>query len=392
MLRCTLRRDAVDVAGEHGALLDVGDTEETSGDTLESDGEATVRRHAVFEGIEVEMECIGVHAATEHLLAIVRLLMDTLATGGDLQTTHEEVEAESQRRILGVIHGVESTVLGGEMGDEDEVGPVFLEGVPADSAFLLGCEVILASVVRLAEVVLEENLMHLAEFPRGHLLGQDRINGIEEVELVRTVALHDGDDMAQQGCLQRHDILLTFDEAHLHIEGDILIEVAGGSMFLRAVGGRNLEDALIDADADLLVELRRLGEINLLAEIIHLEDVGTAFCTLGYDLRGEDLGEAVGSEELAERACDGGLHLEDRHVARVTESDLTVIELIAEECLLVAELEGVHIDHLGGCRAAQDAHLCHRNLDGVVESSGVLDPRLVDGTGEGNRHLAAEVV
>ena len=35
-----LGRDAVDVAREHGAFLDVGDAEEASRDTLEADGEA----------------------------------------------------------------------------------------------------------------------------------------------------------------------------------------------------------------------------------------------------------------------------------------------------------------------------------------------------------------
>ena len=37
----------------------------------EADGEAAVRRHAVAEGVEVEMESIRIHATTEHLLAIV---------------------------------------------------------------------------------------------------------------------------------------------------------------------------------------------------------------------------------------------------------------------------------------------------------------------------------
>ena len=42
---------AVDVAWEHGAFLDVGDAEEAGGDTLQADGEAAVRGHAVAEGI-----------------------------------------------------------------------------------------------------------------------------------------------------------------------------------------------------------------------------------------------------------------------------------------------------------------------------------------------------
>ena len=75
-----LGSDAVDVAGEHRAFFDVGDAEEASRDTLESDGEAAVRRHAVAESIEVETESIRVHATTEHLLAVIGFFMDTLST------------------------------------------------------------------------------------------------------------------------------------------------------------------------------------------------------------------------------------------------------------------------------------------------------------------------
>ena len=69
-----LGSDAVDVAGEHGAFLDVSDAEEAGGDALEADGEAAMRRHAVAESIEVETESIRIHATTEHLLAVVRFL------------------------------------------------------------------------------------------------------------------------------------------------------------------------------------------------------------------------------------------------------------------------------------------------------------------------------
>ena len=201
------------------------------------------------------MERIRVHATTEHLLAVVGLLMHTLSAGGDLEASHEEVEAQCERGVLGVVHRIESTVLGREMGDEHEVRTVFLEGVLTDSTLLFRRKVILAAVICFAEMVLKEDLVYLAQIPCRYLLRKDRIDGIEEVELVRAVTLYDGDDMTQQGCFEDHDILLTFDEAHLHIEGDILIEVTGGSRFLCAVCGSNLEDALIDADADLFVEL-----------------------------------------------------------------------------------------------------------------------------------------
>ena len=42
-----LRCYSVNVTREHGAFLDVGDAEEAGGDTLQADGEAAVRGHAV---------------------------------------------------------------------------------------------------------------------------------------------------------------------------------------------------------------------------------------------------------------------------------------------------------------------------------------------------------
>ena len=116
-----LRRHAVDVAGEHRALLHVVNAQEASLDTLQSDGETAVRRHAVLEGIEVETEVVGIHTALQHLLAIVRLLVDTLPAGGNLQSAHQQVETQRQCGAFGVVHRVESTMLTGEMGYKHKV-------------------------------------------------------------------------------------------------------------------------------------------------------------------------------------------------------------------------------------------------------------------------------
>ena len=188
----------VDISREHGAFFDVGDAEEAGGDALEADGEAAVRGHAVAEGVEVEMERVGVHATTEHLLAVVGFFMDTLSAGGDLQTTHEEVERESQRRVLGVVHRIESTVLAREMGNEDEIASVFVICIFANCPFFLRSQIVFTAVVCFAEVVLEEDLVNLREFPCGYLLGKHRINGVQELEFVGAIAFYDSDDMAEE--------------------------------------------------------------------------------------------------------------------------------------------------------------------------------------------------
>ena len=102
---------AVDIAREHRTLLYISDSQEASGDALQSDCETSMRRHAVLEGIEVEMEGIRIHSSTEHFLAVVGLFMDTLTAGSDLQTAHEQVKAQCEIRVLRVIHRIERTVL-----------------------------------------------------------------------------------------------------------------------------------------------------------------------------------------------------------------------------------------------------------------------------------------
>ena len=119
-------------------------------------------RHTIFKGIQIEVERIRVHATTEHLLAIVGFFMDTLSAGGYLEASHEEVKAECQTRVLGVVHGVESTVLGGEMRYKDEIGSVFVICIFADSAFLFRSQVVFTAVISLTQVILKEDLMYFA--------------------------------------------------------------------------------------------------------------------------------------------------------------------------------------------------------------------------------------
>ena len=53
MSNTELRCHSIDVSREHGAFLDVGDAEEAGGDTLQADGEAAVRGHAVFPALPI---------------------------------------------------------------------------------------------------------------------------------------------------------------------------------------------------------------------------------------------------------------------------------------------------------------------------------------------------
>ncbi len=206
-------------------------------------------------------------------------------------------------------------------------------------------------MVFLRQMVVEQNLVHLAQFPSGYIGRKLRNSGTQQVQLVRTIGCHAIDDIVQQRCLQSHHILLTFDEAHLHIERDILVQMARSIVLLRTISRRNLEDALVDTDTNLLVELRRLSQIDLLAKIVHLEDIGTTLCSLRDNLRGINLGKAILRQEVCKRLSDSRLHLKNRHIARVTKCDLTIIKLETQERLVVTKFQGINVHHLMGRRA-----------------------------------------
>ncbi len=80
------------------------------------------------------------------------------------------------------------------------------------------------------------------------------------------------DDVAQQ----RHHCEMVLDEAELHVQADVFVEVARGVVRLGAKDRSNLEDALEDANHDLLVELRTLRQVGGPSKVVQREDVRAA--------------------------------------------------------------------------------------------------------------------
>jgi len=100
--------------------------------------------------------------------------------------------------------------------------------------------------------------------------------------------------MGQKPPLQFDKVHFGFDKAHLDIEGDVFVKVAGGVVLFRAVGRGNLEHPLHAAcHHRFLVELRRLGKAQLSVEVLHLEQLSAAFGSAPHQLAGLDLGKAL---------------------------------------------------------------------------------------------------
>jgi hypothetical protein len=87
---------------------------------------------------------------------------------------------------------------------------------------------------------------------------------------------------------------VVLDEAKLHVQADVLVDVADGVVRLGAEDRSHLEDALKDADHDLLVELRALRQEGRAAKVVELKDVGPALRGRGDDLGRLHFGEAAG--------------------------------------------------------------------------------------------------
>src|SRR5215210_8959998 len=87
---CSSGRQAVEVAGEEAGQADVGQAEQLDDEALQADGEATVRRHAVAEGLEVLGERFRRHAATIERGQVVVVAVESLPAGDDLKAAEDQ--------------------------------------------------------------------------------------------------------------------------------------------------------------------------------------------------------------------------------------------------------------------------------------------------------------
>jgi hypothetical protein len=126
------------------------------------------------------------------------------------------------------------------------------------------------------------------------LLGISRFNSIEnEYEKVSQHVEH---------------FEIMFFNGHFHIESRELAKVTVGVGVLSSKDWSNLKNTIeIGTESHLLVKLGTLGKACLLTEVLHLEDIGTAFRGTGNHFRGMNLYEIVLHHEFSVEAADAGL-------------------------------------------------------------------------------------
>ena len=149
MVPMKLRSQAVGAAEQELGVLDAQAAQQ-HGQAVDAQTETTVGRAAVLEELQIELDIFSqtlfLSLLLQHFVAVL-----TLGTGGDLNTTPDQVVA--LRHAVLIPHVVERTLLGGIIGDEEElVTVVLLHPLIAQALGLSGQVALLALVHGVAEL------------------------------------------------------------------------------------------------------------------------------------------------------------------------------------------------------------------------------------------------
>ena len=102
-----LRRQPRRTSEEEHRLADVLDAQQHHQEARQAKAKAAVRRAAVAEEIQVELDRLQPQAFLQRLLLEDLIAVLALRAGGDLQPVGDQVEGAGQRRVFGLAHVVE---------------------------------------------------------------------------------------------------------------------------------------------------------------------------------------------------------------------------------------------------------------------------------------------
>ena len=198
-----LRSQTVGAAEQELGLLD-GQTAEQHGQAVDAKAEAAVRGAAVLEELQIELDVLGqtlfLRLLLQHLIAVL-----TLGAGGDLNTAPDQVVA--LRHAVLIAHVVESALLGGVIGDEQElVAVVLLDPVVAQALGLGGQIALLALVHGVAELFFQSlvQVCQLDHRERGG--GHDDFQSEQLLDLVAVAVLNGLQTGGQQLLFHLHHV------------------------------------------------------------------------------------------------------------------------------------------------------------------------------------------
>lgn len=210
------------------------------------------------------------------------------------------------------------------MRDEKKIRIKLLFRVLAEQLLLFGIKIL--HVRGLILKLFHQKLFGFHELDHGDFryFGNVRVQKLHFVLIFRFQKVH---NISEGTRFHVHDVLEAVDKAHLEVHGNVLVEVAAGVVVFRAEHGRDLEDSFVHRDERLFIELRRLREIHLLAEIIELENVGAPLRAREVDLRGMNFRKALRHEIFPETALDSFLKLENSALFGISERHGAIVEI-----------------------------------------------------------------
>jgi hypothetical protein len=223
----------------------------------------------------------GVHTQTAHFVDLQGVFVDTLPAGGDLQPVQQQIEAQRQRGIVRIVHGVEGAGGRRVVGDEYERRAAFLDGPAAQKTLLVGLQVGIGA--RWAVVFFSDRFLGLAEGKLGHRrrVGQ---RDVQHLQHVGVLLPKQAECVCQHAALHRQiSRKLSMKPISKSMLG-VFVEVAAG-----VVGFRPGKPAPPQRPGQRpapwpACKIGGFGQKGLAAEIVQPEKVGAAFGPSGDDL------------------------------------------------------------------------------------------------------------
>ena len=241
------------------------------------------------------LHSLRAHAAPLQFFQKHLIIVDPLAARGDLHPPVQTVKAQGIPGIRGIVHGVKGTFFPGIVGDEYEVGAVFLLKIPADQRFLLRLQIIGAADG--AAVFFTGKPLCLVK-PHAGDAAHIRKRDPEQGKLPVIIPLQDLHDPSQHAGLHCHHILKAVDISHFKVQRGILVQMPFGVVLFRPENRGRFKHPVKHAHHHLLVKLRALRQHGGPVKIVQPENVRAALRSPGSDLGRMDLGKALFSQIL----------------------------------------------------------------------------------------------
>jgi len=376
------RSQAIGTAIEVGHLPDILDVEEHHQHARQAEPEASVRRAAVLEAVQVVLDRLECQAFLLGLLREDFVPVLALGTRRHFKPLPEKVEALGGRRVVGVAHVVERTHGDGVVGHEHEVVAGLFFDVGAELALAFRIKVALGLGGEHVAALCEDRVRFLHRETREGQRGDAHFDAEVLEDGFAVLVLEGLEHELDPPLFELHDIVVGFDPRDFHVHAGELGVVAGRERRISAEHRPDLED-LVEArrHRHLLVELRRLGQVGFAAEVLDAEQLGTGLARTAHELGRVDLDEPFLGPELAHGVLRRRLDLEDQVVggtaqvqeapveaqvqagffrdgegrgSRVDDSEVVDGDLQAAEPDLLAGDYGAGHFHCGFCRQAGD--------------------------------------